>query len=169
MASAARKTDRTTPKDSHVTLSRRLRSLRSRQARERGTSVIELAILMPVVLVVILLIVQFTLVFHGRQVADAAAREGARIARSAGVGAGAGDWRGAASRRAQEIVRTIGPRMLQNVAVQPWERGGERGVTVRGDAVAAVPLLPGMSFRITSTFGGPIECFRPDDGSRGCG
>ncbi|RCG27981.1 pilus assembly protein [Sphaerisporangium album] len=121
---------------------------------------------MPVVLVVILLIVQFALVFHGRQVADAAAREGARIARSAGTGSGG--WQGAAEAKARGIVRAVGPKMLQSVTVRAWQRGDQRGVTVEGDAVAAVPLLPGMSFRITSTFGGPIECFRPDDGTGDC-
>ncbi|WP_239136799.1 TadE/TadG family type IV pilus assembly protein [Sphaerisporangium rufum] len=143
-------------------LRRRLR----RGDGERGASIIELALIMPVVLVVILLIVQFTLVFHGRQVADAASREGARIARSAGTGSAG--WQGAAEAKARTIVRTVGPKMLQAVTVRSWQRGDQRGVTVEGDAVAVVPLLPGMSFRISSTFGGPIECFRPDDGSGGC-
>jgi hypothetical protein len=121
---------------------------------------------MPVVLIVIVLVVQFTLVFHGRQVADAAAREGARVARAAGVGMAG--WEGAAETRARDIVRNVGPKMLQNVSIQAWQRGDQRGVTVSGDAVAAVPLLPSMSFTVTSTFGGPIECFRPDNGSGGC-
>ncbi|GII61287.1 hypothetical protein Skr01_13720 [Sphaerisporangium krabiense] len=133
---------------------------------DRGASVVELALIMPVVLIVILLVVQFALVFHGRQVADAAAREGARIARAAGTGSPG--WRGAAEARARAIVRDVGPRMLGSVTVRAWERGDQRGVTVQGNAVAAVPLLPGMTFTVTSTFGGPIECFRPDDGSPGC-
>ncbi|WP_308249702.1 TadE family protein [Sphaerisporangium fuscum] len=127
---------------------------------------IELALIMPVVLVVVLLVVQFTMVFHGRQVADAAAREGARVARSAGTGDGG--WQGAAEAKARGIVRAVGPKMLQAVAVRAWQRGDQRGVTVEGDAVAVVPLLPGMRFRVTSTFGGPIECFRPDTGGTGC-
>jgi Flp pilus assembly protein TadG len=144
----------------------RLRRVRDLRRDERGASVVELAFIMPVVLIVILLAVQFTLVFHGRQVADAAAREGARIAREAGTGTGA--WQGAAEARSRDIVRNVGPKMLQNVSVRAWQNGDRRGVTVSGDAVAAVPLLPNMSFTITSTFGGPIECFRPDDGSGGC-
>ncbi len=134
---------------------------------ERGASVVELALIMPVVLIVMLLVVQFTLVFHGRQVADAAAREGARVARAAG--ADAPGWERVAERRARDIVRNVGPQMLQKVTVEAFQRGDQRGVTVRGDAVAAVPLLPNMSFTVTSTFSGPIECFRPDDNSRGCG
>ncbi|MGW4637653.1 TadE family protein [Sphaerisporangium sp. NPDC004334] len=136
------------------------------RAGDRGASVIELALIMPVVLAVILLIVQFALVFHGRQVADAAAREGARVAR--GAGASAGGWQSSAEARARGIVRAIGPKMLQGVQVRAWEKGDQRGVVVEGDAVAVVPLFPGMTFKITSTFGGPIECFRPDDGDTGC-
>ncbi|MEU8269880.1 TadE family protein, partial [Sphaerisporangium sp. NPDC049002] len=54
------------------------------RGRDRGATVVELALLMPVLLIVILLVVQSALWFHGRQVADAAAREGARVARAAG-------------------------------------------------------------------------------------
>lgn len=140
---------------------------RARSGPDRGASVIELALIMPVVLVVVLLIVQFALVFHGRQVADAAAREGARIARAAG--ADSSGWQGAAEARARDVVRTVGPKMLQAVTARAWQKGDQRGVTVEGDAVASVPLLPGLTFRITATFGGPIECFRPDDGTAGCG
>jgi hypothetical protein len=146
----------------------RLPGRKSGSRGETGASAIELALIMPVVLVVILLIVQFTLVFHGRQVADAAAREGARVARSAGTGSGAGGWQGAAEEKARGIVRAVGPKMLQAVTVRAWQKGDQRGVTVEGDAVAVVPLLPSMSFRVTSTFGGPIECFRPDTGGTGC-
>ncbi|MDH2423944.1 TadE/TadG family type IV pilus assembly protein [Sphaerisporangium sp. TRM90804] len=127
----------------------------------------ELALIMPVVLVVVLLIVQFALVFHGRQVADAAAREGARIARAAG--ADGGGWQGAAETKAKNVVSAIGPELLEGASVQAWQKGDQRGVTVKGAAVAVIPLLPGMSFTITSTFGGPIECFRPDDGTPDCG
>lgn len=131
---------------------------------ERGATVIELAMIMPVVLAVVLLIVQVTLWFHGRQVADAAAREGARIARAGGESG----WEDAAQAKAEQIVRAVGPRLLNGVQVRTWEEGDQRGVEVTGSAVQVVPLLPELSFTITSRFGGPIECFRPDDGSEGC-
>ncbi|MEU7886194.1 TadE/TadG family type IV pilus assembly protein [Microbispora bryophytorum] len=132
--------------------------------RERGATVIELAMLMPIVLAVVLLIVQVTLWFHGRQVADAAAREGARIARAGG----SDGWQEAAEGKARQIVQAIGPQLLKNAQAQAWEQGDQRGVEVTGSAVQVVPLLPAMTFTITSRFGGPIECFRPDDGSDGC-
>ncbi|GIH70457.1 TadE family protein [Sphaerimonospora thailandensis] len=126
---------------------------------------IELAMLMPVILAVVLLVVQFTLWFHGRQVADAAAREGARIARAAGTSDG---WQSGAEAKARQIIQAVGPKLLRNAQVQAWEKGDQRGVDVTASAVQVVPLLPETTFEVTAHFGGPIECFRPDDGSEGC-
>lgn len=144
---------------------RRLRRLSARQ-RERGATVIELAMLMPIVLILVLLVVQVTLWIHGRQVADAAAREGARVARAAGASDG---WQGAAEAKARQIMQAVGPRLLDGAQVRAWEQDDQRGVEVTATAVQVVPLLPQTTFTITSRFGGPIECFRPDDGSDGCG
>ncbi|GII34727.1 TadE/TadG family type IV pilus assembly protein [Planotetraspora mira] len=137
-----------------------------RAASDRGASVVELALLMPIVLVAVLLIVQMTLWAHGRQVADAAAREGARIARASGAPSG---WQGEAETKAEEIVQAIGPQLLSDARVTAWEKGDERGVDVTGTVVQVLPLLPARTFTITSHFGGPTECFRPDDGTTGCG
>ncbi|MDF5751264.1 TadE/TadG family type IV pilus assembly protein [Spongiactinospora sp. TRM90649] len=133
---------------------------------ERGATVLELALIMPVVLAVILLVVQMALWFHGRQVADSAAREGARIARAAGTEST--DWEQRAKERAEHIVDTVGPKILTDRQVTAWEEGDERGVEVTGSAVQVVPLLPELTFTVTARFGGPVECFRPDDGSEGC-
>ncbi|SDG66891.1 TadE-like protein [Sinosporangium album] len=135
--------------------------------RDRGATVVELAMLMPVILAVVLLIVQFALWFHGRQVADAAAREGARFARVAGPEAGG--WQADAEARAVQIVRAIGPSLLRGATARAWEEGDQRGVEVTGTAVQVVPLLPDTTFTVTARFGGPVECFRPDDGSDSCG
>jgi hypothetical protein len=136
-----------------------------REHGERGATVVELALLMPIVLVAVLVIVQMTLWAHGRQVADAAAREGARIARASGTSSG---WQGEAETRAEEIVQTIGPQLLSDATATAWQNGDEVGVNVTGTVVQVVPLLPERTFTITSHFGGPIECFRPDDDSPGC-
>jgi Flp pilus assembly protein TadG len=129
--------------------------------------VIELAMLMPVILATVLLIVQVALWFHGREVAEAAAREGARVARSAPFDSG--DWQGASTAKATEIVRAIGPRLLENAKATTSEKDpGQRFVTVTGSAVQVIPLLPALTFTITATSGGPIECFRPDNGGEDC-
>ncbi|WP_344893407.1 TadE/TadG family type IV pilus assembly protein [Nonomuraea antimicrobica] len=134
---------------------------------ERGATVIELAMLMPVILATVLLIVQVALWFHAREVAEAAAREGARVARSAPFDSGG--WQGAATGKATEIVRTIGPRLLRDAAATTSEKEpDERFVTVTGSAVQVIPLLPDLTFTITATSGGPVECFRPDNGGEDC-
>ncbi|WP_328814395.1 TadE family protein [Nonomuraea cypriaca] len=143
--------------------------MRSRTRRgERGVTAVELALLMPIILAVALLIVQVALWFHGRQVAEAAAREGARVARSAPFDSG--DWEGAATAKATDIVRAIGPRLLSGATATTSEQEpDERFVTVTGSAVQVIPLLPDLTFTITATAGGPVECFRPDDGGEDCG
>lgn len=136
--------------------------------KDRGATVIELALLMPVILATVLLIVQMALWFHGRQVADAAAREAARVARAAPYDSSG--WETDAENKAMDIVRAIGPKLLSDPDVEATEEGdNERYVTVTGSAVQVIPLLPELTFTITSRFGGPVECFRPDDGSGACG
>ncbi|GAA0922902.1 TadE/TadG family type IV pilus assembly protein [Nonomuraea longicatena] len=127
---------------------------------------VELALLMPVVLAVALLVVQVALWFHGRQVAEAAAREGARVARSAPVGDG---WEEQARSKAADVVRAIGPRLLSGAtATTSAKEPDERWVTVSGRAVQVIPLLPDLAFSVSATSGGPVECFRPDDGGEDC-
>ncbi|TXK36033.1 TadE/TadG family type IV pilus assembly protein [Nonomuraea sp. C10] len=136
--------------------------------RDGGASVIELALLMPVVLAVVLLIVQVALWFHGRQVAEAAAREGARVARAAPTDSDG--WEEQARAQARDVVAAIGPRLLSGAEITTAEREpDERHVTVTGSAVQVIPLLPELAFTITATAGGPVECFRPDDGGEDCG
>ncbi|HEX4814476.1 MAG TPA: TadE family protein [Nonomuraea sp.] len=128
---------------------------------------VELAMLMPVILAVSLLIVQVALWFHARQVAEAAAREGARVARSAPIDSA--DWPGAATAKATDVVRAIGPQLLAGATATTSERDpDERFVTVTGSAVQVVPLLPPLTFTISATSGGPVECFRPDNGGEDC-
>ncbi|MFB9889214.1 TadE/TadG family type IV pilus assembly protein [Planobispora takensis] len=131
--------------------------------RERGATAVELAMIMPVVLIVILLVVQFALWFHGRQVADAAAREGARLAR-----VDTDSWQRDAETRAREVLEAVGPELLGGATATAWEEDDRRGVEITATAVQVIPLLPATTFTITARFGGPVECFRPDDGSEGC-
>src|SRR5690349_992062 len=129
---------------------RRLRRWRG-HGPERGATVIELALIMPVVLAAVLLIVQVALWFHGRQVADAAAREGARIARAAGTDSQG--WQDEAAERARSIVQAVGPEILRDAEATAWEEGDQRGVEVKGQAVQVIPLLPRLTFSITARFG----------------
>jgi Flp pilus assembly protein TadG len=52
--------------------------------RERGQSIVEFALVLPVLLIIVVGMVQFALVYHAKDVATTAAQEGARMAASEG-------------------------------------------------------------------------------------
>src|SRR6266511_3479906 len=54
------------------------------QWREGGQTMVELALVLPVLLIILIAIVQFALVYHARDVATTAAQEGARLAAAEG-------------------------------------------------------------------------------------
>jgi Flp pilus assembly protein TadG len=131
---------------------------------DRGASTLELALLTPILLLVILFVVQFAMVYHARHVALAAAQSAARVAREQRTG----DWMSAARTEAYSYVDKIGPQLLTGVRPSMREdQNNNRWVTVGGDAVEVVPF---MRFHVSERSGGPVECFRPDDGgASSCG
>lgn len=133
-------------------------TVRSPEGRDRGASSIELALLTPILILVIMLVVQFTMVFHARHVALASAQSAARVARSQPEGAG---WRAAAEARARDDVRKIGPQLITDLNVEVGGNVNERWVVVSGHAPKVVPF---MTFQVSQRSRGPIECFRPDRG-----
>jgi Flp pilus assembly protein TadG len=134
-------------------LGRRHRRWGRRSGRERGASALEMAILTPAMLLLIMAIIQAALWFHARQVALAAAQEGARVLRTeSGTEA-------LATRKAEDMAEQIGGNVLENVTVTADRDGDIATVTVSGSAVEVVELLP---LTVTATSRGPIERFVPD-------
>jgi Flp pilus assembly protein TadG len=132
------------------------------QDRSRGATSIELALLTPILLFVILLVVQFAMVYHARHVALAAAQAGARVAR----GQVTGDWQSAAKSKAEAYAQQIGPNIITGVVATPSGGVDERFVDVDGQAITVIPF---MSLHVHQRAGGPTECFRPDrDGGVSC-
>lgn len=129
-----------------------------REPDDRGASSIEWALLTPVLILVMLAVVQFTMVYHARHVALAAAQSGARVARTQPVGGG---WEDAAERKAAGDVQKIGRDLISGLRVRSGEVGDQRWVEVSGEAVRVVPF---MRFPVRQRSQGPIECFRPDVG-----
>lgn len=130
---------------------------------DRGASTLELALLTPILLLVILLVVQFAMVYHARHVALAAAQSAARVAREQRTG----DWMSAARTEAVSYVGKVGPELLTTVQADMREDGNSnRWVTVGGYAVEVVPFF---RFHVSERSGGPVECFRPDVGGSACG
>ena len=72
-------------------------------------------------------------------------------------------------RSASALLRHEVDQLLDGASVDTADKDpDERHVTVTGSAVQVIPLLPELAFTITATAGGPIECFRPDDGGEDC-
>lgn len=142
-----------------------MRAVRSRLRAcgvgDRGSSVIELAVLAPVLLVIIWLTIQYALYLQAREVALEAAQEGARYAEQNATKDV--NWQLHAQQAAQGFYAGLGTRVLgpsgtiTAQAVSPVP--GEVRVTVTGDVAS---ILFGIPLHIQETSSGPIECFRPD-------
>jgi hypothetical protein len=127
-------------------------------ARDSGATSLELALLTPILLLVMLLVVQFAMVYHARHVALAAAQGGARVARSEVNG----DWKGRSEQTARGQVQQFGSRLLGDARTEAGGDGDERWVEVSGEAVQVIPFF---TFRVHQRSGGPVECYRPDVGA----
>jgi hypothetical protein len=116
--------------------------------------VVEAVLVVPVLMVLLLVIVQICLWMHATQVAQLAASEGDRVARSFGGGPAAG------TDSAQAVLHGTGSDVTGSsvtVAVLP---GDSEVLRVSGRAVSVVP---GLSFTVSASAIGPIQEFRSSE------
>lgn len=127
-----------------------MRAPTRRTRDERGVSSVELVLYMPILMILILLTVQFSLYYLGRQAASAVARETARVARVTLDEA-------EARRVGDQHVRNIGQGILEDHQISIRRTPGDRvRVTVSGRAQEILPFgVP----RVSQTVEGPIEQF----------
>lgn len=118
---------------------------------ERGSATVELVVAVPVLLFMIMLVIQFGLVWHATHVAQAAAQEGVRAARLADGTADAGQA------RAQTFVHEAAPTLLHGVTVTASRNLRTARVEVRGTVQAVVP---GFGLTVDASLESPIETFR---------
>lgn len=124
------------------------RYLRLRRDHERGSSAVELVIAVPVLLLLIFGIIQFTIVWHAEQVAQAAASQALAAARIQGGSEAAGQA------QAQQILDQVAAGSLptRTVSVQ---RGAEQvQVEVAGTAES---ILPFITLHVHAEAVGPVE------------
>jgi len=108
----------------------------------------------PLLILLLSLTLQFAMIWYARQVALAAAREGARVARSEqGTAAGA-------KARAETYATQIGSDVLVDVAAMP-SRDDATGVASVEVSGRAIRLLWSQQISVRSE--GPIEVFRGAD------
>ena len=117
---------------------------------DRGLSTVQLTIAAPLLLWWLMLIVQFGLWWHAKQVADFAAAEAVDIAQTPTGTASDGE---AAARSYLAQAGHLG-------GVEVWVDRGTDSVTaqVRGDAPQ---LVPGFSWGVTARADAPVERFVP--------
>ena len=124
--------------------------MRPRRRDERGVSSVELVLYMPILMLLILIIIQFALVYLGNQAAGAIAREAARTAR---VTCSEQEGEQAGYRYAAGISKGI----LDGVEVNVVRvADGQMRATVKG---AAQKLSPVGVPQVRQTVQGPVERF----------
>lgn len=130
--------------------------MRSRRRHgEEGTSAIELVLYMPLLMIAILVTVQFSLVYLGKEAASASAREAARVARVTGD-PNQGEAKG------RSYAADLGRGVLNGVDVTVVPVPGQQvRATVSGKAPELLPSFLGIS-RVTEIVQGPIERFEED-------
>lgn len=142
-----------------------LRRRRHGKRADRGSSVIELALLAPMLLIMIWLVVQFALWFQSRSVALAAAQAGARFARDE-AGTPGLPWQTDSVNRATQYYDSLGTKILGGIHVTAIGNPATNvGVQVTGTVSS---VIPGLTLTITESAEGPVECFRPLDNNGTC-
>lgn len=115
---------------------------------------VELALVLPVLLIILIAVVQFALVYHARDVAATAAQEGARLAAAEGrtPAEGAG--------RAQDVLKSGLGRTGSEFAVTAQDTGETIVVQTDGDYPLIIPWVTGRSIPIAATAEVHKEGFR---------
>lgn len=125
---------------------------------DRGAGAVEVVIAVPLLMLIILVIVQFAVVWYAHAVAQATAEEALAVARLQGGTAAAGQ------QRAAQVLGQIGSAALVGPRVSVTRTAVSATVQVHATVERVVPL-PGLSLPVTVTVTGPVERFVPD--SRG--
>ena len=112
---------------------------------------LEAVIVVPVVMLLLLVSVQICLWMHAVQVAQVAASQGDRVARSFGGGPSAG------TSAAQAVLRGPGSDVTGGTVTVSVLPGDSELLQVSGRAVS---ILPGLAFSVSASATGPIQQFR---------
>lgn len=131
---------------------RLLRRTRPQRSPEGGSATLELVLATPLLLLLLLVIVQFALWQHAIHIADAAAQEGARVARLQGGTARAG------AARTHRFLAQFSPTILTHPQIVARRDANTARVEVTGQALM---LIPGLHLPVRVASQGEVEAFRP--------
>ncbi|WP_375504654.1 TadE/TadG family type IV pilus assembly protein [uncultured Jatrophihabitans sp.] len=138
-----------------MTSGRLFRALSARWARtvpdrDGGFSTLEAVVVIPVVVIMTMISVQYVMVWHARNVAEAAARNGLRVAR----GYQATGPQGSAS--CTQYLDTVANKMLGQRSCTANRGGQTVVVTVHAKVMSVIPF---GSFTVDESASGPVEVF----------
>lgn len=110
-------------------------------------------LMVPVVLVAMMLVVQFGLAYHARQVVAGAAQDGAATAarRDSSIDAGIG--------LTDALITTSAGQLLRSHSVTGSRSGDVINVTASGEVIRLLPLFP--TVQVSATGSATVEQFRP--------
>ncbi|MGW5352085.1 TadE/TadG family type IV pilus assembly protein [Streptomyces sp. NPDC004031] len=131
-----------------------------RRADDRGMTAIEFVFLTPLVFGVIIITVQFAMYYFATHVAIAAARAGAREARTQAAVSGS-DWQGRAQKKAGSYIDGLGGSLLTSPKVTVQRVAGHRD-RVSVEVSGHVPSILGIGITVDRKSEGPIEQFMPN-------
>ncbi len=123
---------------------------RQRSGDDHGYSVVEAAITLPALVLMCMLVVQFALLWHGRHVVEAAARDGVEAARA--YQASASDGRAAAS----SYISAVAPKLITSPSIAVSRSATVVTVTIRASVLRVIPM---GSYAVTESASGPVERF----------
>ena len=121
-----------------------------RDARDRGDATVEAVIIVPVIVVLTLLVVQFVLVWHGRHVAQAAAQNAARSAAAYQAQPAAGQAAG------DDYLAEVAPNLLPGRSVTVTRDAAGATAIVSADVLTVIPFA---AFHIQEQATAPLEIF----------
>lgn len=127
-----------------------LRDRLRRDDADGGYSVLEVAIVLPIVFFLIMMIVQWAIVWHARNVAEAAAQEGLRTTETYQGSASAG--------RADTVtyLSQVAPHSLPNPQVTVTRTADNATVTVSARVASVIPF---GHFTVSERASGPVETY----------
>ena len=121
-------------------------------ARDRGAAATELSVAVPCLLLMLMLVVQFTVYAHATHVAQAVAARARAAARvDGGTSADGSDV-------ARDLLTQLDSGALAEPAVDVHRRAGDVDVTVTG---VAASVVPGFHLTVSANARGPVERFVP--------
>lgn len=117
---------------------------------DRGSATVEAVLIVPIVVVLTMVVVQFVLLWHGRHVAQAAAQTAARSAAAYQATAAAGQADGNA------YLQQVAPNLLPGRDVQVVRDATTVTVNVHADVLSVIPF---GSFTVDESASAPVEAF----------